>query len=126
MYLYEGAKLTTLFLNFSKLFSKSDIIQSLAAWTAICNKSRLEFQQIYDLLKVNLTERGESFYNPLLPGLVRRLKESGVVQTSEGAECIFVEGFKNSDGSPLPLVRTVRLHSAIYFIWFIKDISNLK
>lgn len=83
--------------------------QSLAAWTAICDKSRAEFQQIYKLLNVNLTERGESFYNPLLPGLMQRLKESGAVQTSEGAECIFVEGYKNSDGTPLPLV-CVRTH----------------
>jgi arginyl-tRNA synthetase len=78
--------------------------QSLLAWRAICRKSRAEFQQVYDRLGVRIEERGESFYNPLLPGLVAQLQESGAVVTSEGAQCIFLEGFKNMDDSPLPLV----------------------
>ncbi|MGA9378309.1 MAG: arginine--tRNA ligase, partial [Phormidium sp.] len=34
------------------------------AWQLLCEQSRREFQVIYDWLDVNLTERGESFYNP--------------------------------------------------------------
>ena len=80
--------------------------ESLASWRAICAKSRVEFDKVYSLLGVkDLLERGESFYNPMLPALVARLKESGVAVESEGAQCIFLEGFKNSDGTPLPLVR---------------------
>eukprot|EP01032_Pedospumella_encystans_P015495 gene15495-17718_t len=78
--------------------------QSLRAWQLICRKSRVEFQQLYDLLNVRIEERGESFYNPLLPGLVEQLKASGAVVESEGAQCVFLEGYKNTDGTPLPLI----------------------
>jgi arginyl-tRNA synthetase len=40
----------------------------LAAWRSICAASRKEFAAIYDRLGVTLTERGESFYNPMLKG----------------------------------------------------------
>lgn len=83
--------------------------QSLLAWRAICRKSRAQFQLIYDLLRVKIEERGESFYNPLLPSLVRQLQESGAVVTSEGAQCVFLDGFNNTDGTPLPLVSFVTL-----------------
>jgi len=33
---------------------------SLKAWNYICNLSRIEFQDIYDKLQVNLIERGQS------------------------------------------------------------------
>jgi hypothetical protein len=42
--------------------------ECLAAWGRICEASRKEFQAIYDRLGVTLTERGESFYNPMLKG----------------------------------------------------------
>jgi arginyl-tRNA synthetase len=77
---------------------------SLAVWAAVCAKSRAAFQEIYDLLGVRLTERGESFYNGALPGLVLRLQEAGLAVESQGALCIFLEGFKASDGTDLPLV----------------------
>ena len=80
--------------------------QSLRAWRLICRKSRVEFQQLYDLLNVRIEERGESFYNPLLLGLVEQLKASGAVVESEGAQCVFLDGYKNTDNTPLPLVRT--------------------
>lgn len=40
----------------------------MAAWRRICEASRREFQAIYSRLGVTLTERGESFYNPMLKG----------------------------------------------------------
>lgn len=65
---------------------------SLAAWRRICEASRREFNAIYARLGVTLEERGESFYNPMLKGVVEELKESGVAVESEGATCVFVEG----------------------------------
>lgn len=38
----------------------------LAAWRRICDASRKEFSSVYARLNVTLTERGESFYNPML------------------------------------------------------------
>lgn len=49
----------------------------LAAWRMICEASRKEFQSIYDRLGVTLTERGESFYNSLMPKVIEELKASG-------------------------------------------------
>jgi arginyl-tRNA synthetase len=65
---------------------------SLAAWGRICEASRREFNAIYGRLGVTLTERGESFYNPQLKGVVEELKEKGIAVESEGATCVFVEG----------------------------------
>ena len=74
------------------------------AWQLLCNQSRREFQTIYDLLKIELKERGESFYNPLLTGVVEELSNQGLLAESEGAKCVFLEGFQNKKGEPLPLI----------------------
>jgi arginyl-tRNA synthetase len=74
------------------------------AWKLLCDQSRREFQIIYNLLDIKLTERGESFYNPLLTAVVKDLAASGLLEESEGAKCVFLEGFTNKDGAPLPLI----------------------
>ena len=56
----------------------------------LCQLSRVEFQRIYDRLDINLTEVGESFYNPLLRPMVDELKDSGIAVEDDGAICIFV------------------------------------
>jgi arginyl-tRNA synthetase len=78
--------------------------ESLAAWKIICQISRENYQEIYDLLDVKLTERGESFYNPFLSEMVEDLTQKGLVQISNGAKCIFLEGFKSRDDEPLPMI----------------------
>ncbi|MBW4646603.1 MAG: arginine--tRNA ligase [Goleter apudmare HA4340-LM2] len=77
---------------------------TIHAWKLLCEQSRREFQVIYDLLDIKLTERGESFYNPLLPGIVADLEKSGLLVESQGAKCVFLEGFTNREGEPLPLI----------------------
>lgn len=52
----------------SLLCPQSGDEECLAAWSRICAASRKEFQAIYDRLGVTLSERGESFYNPMLKG----------------------------------------------------------
>lgn len=74
------------------------------AWELLCEQSRREFQVIYDLLDVHLIERGESFYNPLLPSIVEELESSGLLVENQGAKCVFLEGFTNREGEPLPLI----------------------
>ncbi len=68
--------------------------QALEAWQAICEISRKAYQEIYDLLDIRLVERGESFYNPYLKDVVEDLEKKGLVTLSEGAKCIFLEGFQ--------------------------------
>ena len=77
---------------------------SLKAWGLLCDQSRREFQKIYDRLDIRLSERGESFYNPLLPGVIEGLKHSGLLVTDDGAECVFLEGVIGKDGKPLPVI----------------------
>ncbi len=77
---------------------------TLHAWKLLCEQSRQEFQVIYDLLNVRVTERGESFYNPLLPGIVEDLEKTGLLVENQGAKCVFLEGFTNREGEPLPLI----------------------
>ncbi|MFP4123974.1 arginine--tRNA ligase [Coleofasciculus sp.] len=74
------------------------------AWQLLCEQSRQEFQVIYDLLDVQITERGESFYNPLLPDIVKDLEQSGLLVEDQGAKCVFLAGFTNKKGEPLPLI----------------------
>lgn len=78
--------------------------EALRAWKLICEVSRKGFQEIYDLMHVRITERGESFYNPFLKEVVDELDEKGLVVISGGAKCIFLEGFQNREGEPLPLM----------------------
>ncbi len=74
------------------------------AWQVLCNQSRQEFQKIYDRLDIRITERGESFYNPLLPDVVQDLQNQGLLVEDQGAQCVFLDGFTNKDGNPLPLI----------------------
>lgn len=67
---------------------------ALHAWKIICQISQEGFEEIYKLLNVRIIHRGESFYNPMLKGIVQELEEKGIVTLSEGAKCIFVDGQK--------------------------------
>ena len=77
---------------------------SLKAWGLLCDQSRREFQKIYDRLDIRLSERGESFYNPYLAGVVADLAATGLLVTDDGAQCVFLEGVSGKDGNPLPLI----------------------
>lgn len=77
---------------------------SLKAWGLLCDQSRREFQKIYDRLDIRLTERGESFYNPYLDGVVAALEASGLLVVDDGARCVFLEGVSGKDGKPLPVI----------------------
>ncbi|MEA5597857.1 arginine--tRNA ligase [Rivularia sp. UHCC 0363] len=74
------------------------------AWKLLCEQSRQEFQIIYDLLDIKVEERGESFYNPFLPAVVEDLNQAGLLEENQGAKVVFLEGFKNREGEPLPLI----------------------
>ena len=77
---------------------------SFAAWEKICAISESAYQEIYDLLDIELTIRGESHYNAALPGVVKDLQDRGIANVSDGAVCVFVDGFVNRDGDPLPFM----------------------
>jgi arginyl-tRNA synthetase len=78
--------------------------QTLRYWQMICQISRKAYQEIYDLLDINITERGESFYNPFLADTVKDLENKNLITVSDGAKCMFLEGFTNREGEPLPFM----------------------
>ena len=78
--------------------------EEMHAWQIICDISRKGYQEIYDLLDVKIQERGESFYNPYLKNIVEELEQKGLIEISGGAKCLFLEGFKNREGEPLPII----------------------
>lgn len=60
--------------------------ENLALWKRFIEISIGEFERMYDKLGVKFdTYRGESYYNPMMPGVVARLLEMGLAKESEGA-----------------------------------------
>lgn len=74
------------------------------AWQILCEQSRKAFQDIYNRLDIKLQERGESFYNPLLADVVEDLEQAELLVEDQGAMCVFLDGFTNKEGDPLPLI----------------------
>jgi arginyl-tRNA synthetase len=73
----------------------------------LCDISRREFQKVYDRLGVTLREMGESFYNSIIPSVLDMVRAKGLMQDSDGAQCVFTKVHKQpfllvkSDGSYL-------------------------
>ncbi len=79
--------------------------EAKTAWRFLCVTSRREFNEIYNLLNVHFDEeRGESFYNPFLPNVIEDLDKAGLLVEDQGAKVVFLEGFTNKGGEPLPLI----------------------
>ncbi|MGH8493678.1 MAG: arginine--tRNA ligase [Moraxellaceae bacterium] len=81
-----------------------DCLKKWREFTQISLKHCLE---VYQRLGVSLSAadvRGESAYNPDLAVVVAELKQAGLLQQSEGAQCVFLDEFKNKEGEPLPVI----------------------
>jgi arginyl-tRNA synthetase len=76
-------------------------------WRQIVRESEKHYREIYERLKVHLYDqhtRGESEYRHDLPKVVEELKNRGIAVESDGAVCVFPEGFRNKEGEPLPFI----------------------
>jgi len=76
-------------------------------WKIIVSTTSSHFREIYNRLGVILGDehtRGESFYKDMLKDVVEELKDKGLAVESEGAVCVFPEGFKTKEGEPLPFI----------------------
>lgn len=81
--------------------------ETLRMWQVLVGESTKYFNRVYSVLGVLLDDgdlMGESAYNDLLPQVVTRLAGSGLLQRSEGADVMFLDGFTNRDNEPLPLI----------------------
>ncbi len=78
--------------------------KTIKAWKLLCDQSRKEFQEIYNLLDIRLEERGESFYNPFLKKVIDDLDRLSLLVTDQGAKCVFLDDFKGKEGKAMPLI----------------------
>jgi len=80
---------------------------TLALWNRLSERSRVYFNRIYGALDVTLTDAdlaGESSYNDALADVCDELESRGIAVVSDGALCVFPDGFTGRDGEPLPLI----------------------
>ncbi len=64
--------------------------ENLAIWQKSVDLSLHEFERTYQVLGIHYDiQRGESFYNERLPGVVDRLLKEKIAEISEGAVCVF-------------------------------------
>ena len=81
--------------------------ETLALWRQLVEESNRYFQSVYADLGVLLTPddiMGESAYDPMLAGVIDRLRRRDLLEESDGAGVVFVPGYTNREGQPLPLI----------------------
>ena len=77
---------------------------TLAVWKVFCEESLKHCHEIYDVLDIKIADRGESAYNDQLQSVVDDLKSAGVAVETQGALGVFLDGYKNKDDEPLPVI----------------------
>jgi arginyl-tRNA synthetase len=80
---------------------------TLRLWRILVEQYEKYFMSVYDALGVRLEPgdfAGESSYNDQLADVLAELTSLGLIQKSEGADCLFPPGFTGRDGTPLPLI----------------------
>ncbi|WP_017592060.1 arginine--tRNA ligase [Nocardiopsis potens] len=81
--------------------------ETLRIWQGLIDLSKAYFNRVYSTLDVTLADAdlaGESMYNDMLEEVCRELEEKGLAVTSEGALCVFLDGFTGREGKPVPLI----------------------
>ncbi|MHC4212092.1 MAG: arginine--tRNA ligase [Planctomycetota bacterium] len=81
--------------------------QEYRAWHLAVDVTLDHCDELYERLRVTLNRAdvcGESFYADKLADLVHDLEKDGWAKESDGAICVFSEGFKNKEGEPLPMI----------------------
>ena len=73
-------------------------------WKAFCDESLRHCQILFDRLGVKMETVGESFYNDDLPKVIQDLEKRDMITQSDGATCVFLDGFTTRDGEPLPMM----------------------
>lgn len=80
---------------------------TLRLWQELIDLSTSYFNSIYSALDVTLTDddlAGESTYNDELPGICEELEKAGIATVSDGALCVFLDGYTGREGKPVPLI----------------------
>jgi arginyl-tRNA synthetase len=80
---------------------------TLRHWHELVDLSKQYFNRIYATLGVTLTDddlAGESTYNDELAEICEELEERGIATISDGALCVFLDGYLGREGKPVPLI----------------------
>ena len=80
---------------------------TLRLWRELVELSKHYFNKIYARLGVTLTDAdlaGESTYNDRLAAICDELEAAGIATMSDGALCVFLDGYTGRDGRPVPLI----------------------
>tara|TARA_Y100000768_G_scaffold86076_1_gene61627 strand:+ start:4128 stop:5870 length:1743 start_codon:yes stop_codon:yes gene_type:complete len=81
---------------------------TLRLWKVLVDVSTGYFNEVYEMLEVLLDDgdiMGESAYRHLLPNVVERLRQSEMLEESEGASVVYLGGkWVNRDGDPFPVI----------------------
>ncbi|WLD58530.1 arginine--tRNA ligase [Salinispirillum sp. LH 10-3-1] len=75
----------------------------LKLWQLFINASVKHSEEVYEKLNVSLTRadlRGESAYNDMLPGVIKRLQEQNLAEESDGAQVVFLQELADKDDNP--------------------------
>ncbi|MBJ6610118.1 MAG: arginine--tRNA ligase [Candidatus Thiothrix moscowensis] len=81
--------------------------ECLALWQQFIDISLHHCEEVYERLGVSLTRadvQPESAYNADLANIVSELQAQGLLVEDQGAQCAFLEEFKNKDGSITPII----------------------
>lgn len=81
--------------------------QCLQLWNEFIQVSLQHCEETYQMLGVSLARKDvkpESAYNDDLANVVSELKAQGLLQESNGAQCVFMEEFANKEGEITPII----------------------
>jgi arginyl-tRNA synthetase len=81
--------------------------ETLRLWAELVELSKHYFNKIYGRLGVTLTDddlAGESTYNDRLAAICDELEAAGIATVSDGALCVFLDGYTGREGKPVPLI----------------------
>ncbi len=93
-----------------KLQSRTDA-ETTMLWNVLVEQSTRHFNDLYGKLGILLTDgdlAGESMYQSAMPDVLSRLDACGLLEESDGARVVFVPGYTNREGDPLPLIVQAR------------------
>ncbi|AKU18397.1 arginine--tRNA ligase [Luteipulveratus mongoliensis] len=100
--------------------------ETLRLWQEIIDLTKTYINRVYAELDISLTNddlAGESIYNDEFPGICDALEDKGIAVISEGALCVFLDGYIGREDKPVPLM--IRKSDGGYG-YAISDIATLR
>jgi arginyl-tRNA synthetase len=80
---------------------------TMRLWGEVVELSKHYLNRVYATMGIALSDAdlyGESRYNPELAAICDELEAKGIAVVSDGALCVFLDGFTGREGKPVPLI----------------------